>query len=172
MILSTIIILIFIASLIHGYRRGFISMVVSIFTYFFAFVGAKIISPIFASGLVRFFPTIEHGTPYTSIGTSNLTTFFYNGISFIICFAILTIIIRMVLRRLNWFSKLPILGTIDRWIGALLNFLVVYILIYILLVVFQLYPAEWWQLQFANSEIAQLIIKNTPTWAQLIVNSL
>lgn len=78
----------------------------------------------------------------------------------------------MVLRRLNWFSKLPILGTIDRWVGALLNFLVIYLLIYILLVVFQLYPAEWWQLQFANSEIAQLIIKNTPTWARLIVNSL
>lgn len=174
MILSTIILLLLLISLVHGYRRGFLSIIISVISYLLSYIGARLCSPMIGNWLASIFPEINHGTAIAGAALSqlNLNQFFYRGIAFTISFIILVTIIRILLRRLKWVTRLPILGTIDRWIGSLLNLVVCYVIIFVVLMIFQLYPAGWWQVQLANSDIAQLIIKQTPFLTQTVINLL
>ena len=174
MILSTIILLLLIVSIIRGYRNGLLSMIITGVTFLVSYFGAKFLAPIIGDWLTNFFPEINHGTTISVavLASLNLNQFFYRGLAFTSCFIILMIVIRLLLRRLKWLAKLPILGTIDRWIGAILDFIICYVIIFILLMVFQLCPVGWWQVQLANSEIAQLMIKETPFLTQTLINFL
>lgn len=174
MLLSTVILLLLLVSIIHGYRNGLLSMAISVLTMLIGYWGAKILAPAVGDWLTNFLPEINHGTTFSGeiIASLNLNQFFYRGIAFTIGFIFLTIIIRLVLRRMKWLRKLPIFGTLDRWGGAVLNLIICYVLIFVLLMVFQLCPVGWWQLQLANSEIAQLIIKQTPFLTQMFINFL
>ena len=174
MILSTIILLLLLISVIRGYRIGLLSMVISVLTYFISYFGAKYLAPLTGNLLMILFPEINHSTAISgeSLASLNFNQFFYRGIAFIISFTVLTMIIRVLLRRLKWLARLPILGTIDRWIGAAIDLIICYVIIFIVLMVFQLYPAEWWQVQLANSEVAQLVIKETPFLTQTVINLL
>ncbi|MCI1975372.1 MAG: CvpA family protein [Limosilactobacillus sp.] len=174
MVLSTIILLLLIISIVHGYRKGLLSMVLSVLTYIISYYGAKYLAPHIGDWLAGVLPEISHGTAISGndlIGL-NLSQFFYRGIAFIIGFAIFVAILKLLLRRLKWISKLPILGIIDRWLGAGLNLVIVYVILFVLLMVLQLYPAGWWQAQLASSEIAQVIIKETPFLTQTVINLL
>lgn len=175
MVLSTVILLLLIVSAVHGHRRGFLAMFISLLTYVISYLGARLVAPVVGDWLTNLFPEINHGTATitgTALESLNLSQFFYRGLAFIVSFVVLTIIIRLLLRRLKWFTKLPILGTVDRWVGALLNLVICYVIIFILLMVFQLYPAGWWQMQLANSDVAQLIINETPFLTQSVIGLL
>ncbi len=175
MILSTVILLLLIISIVHGHRVGVLSMIISVATYAISYFGAKVSTPIIGGWLTKLFPEIGHGTTTvsgSSLSGLDLSQFFYRGIAFIICFIILNVIVRLLLRKLKWFTKLPILGTVDRWAGAILDFVICYVIIFVLLVVFQLYPGGWWQMQLANSDVAQLIIKETPFLTETLINLL
>ena len=64
------------------------------------------------------------------------------------------------------------IGTVDRLAGGVLSLLVGYVIIFLVLLVLQLWPAEWWQLQLANSGLARLIIDQTPALAHLVLQTL
>lgn len=161
-------------SIIYGYRNGLLSMIISALTLVVSYLGAKFLAPTVGDWLISFLPEISHETAISgeALASLNLSQFFYRGIAFTVCFAILTVVVRLILRRLKWFGRLPVFGTLDRWLGAVLNFVICYVIIFILLVIFQLSPAGWWQVQLANSEIAQLIIKKTPFLTQTLISFL
>ena len=117
-------------------------MIITGLTFFISYFGAKFLAPVIGDWLTNFFPEINHGTTISGevLASLNLSQFFYRGIAFTSCFIILMIVIRLLLRRLKWFAKLPILGTVDRWIGAILDFIICYVIIFILLMVFSYVP--------------------------------
>ena len=71
-----------------------------------------------------------------------------------------------LLKRTNWLNRLPVLGSANRWAGGALDVLVGYLIIFMFLMIFQLFPSQWWQDQLAQSGIAQLMIRDTPGMAK------
>ncbi len=87
-------------------------------------------------------------------------------------FAIVAFLCHWLVRQLNWVRRLPVIGTLDRLAGGLLSLLIGYVIIFVILVVTQLWPAESWQMQLANSGLARLIIDQTPLLAQLVLQTI
>ena len=63
-------------------------------------------------------------------------------------------------------------GTVDKIAGGLISFLIGYLIIYVVLLIMQLFPAGWWQMQIANSELARFMINQTPGIAHLVIDTL
>ncbi len=63
-------------------------------------------------------------------------------------------------------------GTVDKIAGGLISFLIGYLIIYVVLLIMQLFPAGWWQMQIANSELACFMINQTPGIAHLVIDTL
>ena len=61
---------------------------------------------------------------------------------------------------------MPVLGTLNGWAGGLLDVLLGYLIIFMVLIIFQMWAAVWWQDQLANSGLAQWIILKTPILAE------
>lgn len=174
MILTTILILLLIGAIVHGYHRGLLQMVLTIATYVVSWLVASAVARLIGSGLGSFLPTIGSRATYSStvLNSVNNDLFFYHGLIFIIAFIIVNLLGHWLIHRLDWLTKLPLLGTFDRLIGAGLSVIVTYIIIYACLLVLQLLPAGWWQMQLANSELAQVIITKTPVLAQLVIDTI
>lgn len=174
MILTTLIILILIGCFLHGHRRGLLTMILMLGTYLVSWLVARSGAQIIGSWLKSFLPDIGTQATFSAhlLSDINNSLFFYNGLAFMLIFTIVSILCHWVIRRLNWIKRLPVIGTVDQVAGGLLSFLIGYAIIYLVLIVMQLWPAGWWQMQIANSELARLIINQTPGMAHLVINTL
>lgn len=174
MILTTILILLLIGAVVHGYHRGLLQMILTIATYVISWLVASAIARLIGSGLGSLLPAIGSRATYSSTVLNSVDNdlFFYHGLVFLIAFIIVSLLCHWLIHRLDWLTKLPLLGTVDRLVGAGLSLLITYIIIYVFLLVLQLLPAGWWQMQLANSELAQIIIAKTPVLAQLIIDAI
>ena len=120
--------------------------------------------------LAEFLPQIGSNTTGSVSGSllSSIdpTYFFYNGLAFMIIFSTISFFGHWLLKRTNWLNRLPVLGSANRWAGGALDVLVGYLIIFMFLMIFQLFPSQWWQDQLAQSGIAQLMIRDTPGMAK------
>lgn len=164
MILTTIIILLFLAAFGLGHRRGILSMIASVAVYFVAWLGAQAVSPLIGGWLANHFPDASGTTPLSEsqLAHYDLNQFFYHGLAQVVLFIILIIVLRAILRKLGWIKRLPILGSIDRLIGGVVAVMCCYLIIMVVLLLGQFWPNEWWQVQLANSELAQWMVSETP----------
>lgn len=174
MILTTLIILILMGCFINGRRRGLLMMILMLGTYVVSWLVAKEGTQLVGGWLKTFLPPIGDEATFSAnlLNDVNNNLFFYNGIAFMIIFTVVSIICHWGIRQLNWIRRLPIIGTVDQLIGGLISFLIGYAIIYVVLIVMQLWPGEWWQLQIANSGLARFIITATPGMAQLVIHTL
>ena len=97
---------------------------------------------------------------------------YQDGLAFMIIFSTISFLGHWLLKRLNWLNRLPVLGSANRLAGGTLDVLIGYLIIFMFLMIFQLFPSQWWQNQLAQSGIAQLMIKGTPVMAQAALNLL
>ena len=146
MILTTLIILILIGCFINGHRRGLLMMALYTGTYLVSWM--------------------------TVLKAVDNNAFFYNGIAFLVIFTLVSTLCHWGIGKLRWIKRLPIIGTFDRLAGGILFLIIGYVVIYVALVVLQLWPDGWWQMQLANSGLAQFMINQTPALAQLVINTL
>lgn len=171
MILTTLIIIILAGCFIHGRRRGLLMMLISLVTYVIALAVARVVSrnigTLLASG-----HSLHNPTAFTSnlLQLVDGTHFFYNGIAFMVTFAIVSGLLHWLLYRLNWLNRLPVLGTLNGWAGGLLELIMGYIMIDVILLILQLWPNDWWQMQFSQSGLGQWIVNNTKILMQLLVS--
>lgn len=174
MVLTTFIILILIGCFINGHRRGLLAMVLMLATYIISWIVAKQGTQLVGGWLKSFFPTIGTEATFSDnlLANINNNLFFYNGIAFMIIFTVVSILCHWGIRQLNWIKRIPIIGSVDRIVGGLLSFLIGYVIIYVVLIIMQLWAAGWWQMQMANSELARFIINQTPGIARLVINTL
>ena len=75
-----------------------------------------------------------------------------------------TTVLKAVDNNAFFYNGIAVLGILSLIIG--------YVVIYVALVILQLWPAGWWQMQLANSGLAQFMINQTPALAQLVINTL
>ena len=174
MILTTLIILILIGCFINGRRRGLLMMVLYAGTYLVSWLVAKWGARAIGTSLSGLLPDVSRSAAYstTVLKAVDNNVFFYNGIAFLVIFTLVSIFCHWGISKLRWIKRLRVIGTFDQLAGGLLSLVIGYVVIYVALVILQLWPAGWWQLQLANSGLAQFMINQTPGLAQLRLNTL
>lgn len=176
MIISMVILLILVGCWINGRNKGLVAMLISTATYLVGWIFARIGAKPFGLILSNILPSIgQHeaspsGSSFSSMLTVSSNRFFYNGIAFIIIFYGITFLSRWLLKRVRFLKHIPVLGTVNGWAGGLLDMLVGYLIIFMLLMIFQLWPGEWWQEQLSDSGLAQWIILKTPILAEQAIH--
>lgn len=173
MILTILIIIILLRRWFRGYRLGLVGLIILTLSYFVALILARLGAHFVGSLLVKFGPSLPN-TGWTSnvspLMINSATEFFYNGIAFILIFILATYLSHRLLNHVGWLTSLPIIGTLNRWGGGLVNLVWGYLLIFVLLMVLQVLPIQLWQSQLATSDLAQWILSRTPGLTSLVIS--
>lgn len=174
MVLTTLIILILIGCFINGHRKGLLMMALYTGTYIVSWLIARSTAPRVGTLFSNFLPDVSQSAGYSSVilQAANNNTFFYNGVAFLVVFIVVAFLCHWGINKLRWIKRVPIIGTLDQLAGGLLSLVIGYVVIFVVLVVLQLWPAGWWQTQMASSGLAQLIINQTPGLAQMVLATL
>lgn len=174
MVLTTFIILILVGCFLNGRRRGLLMMALYTGTYIVSWLVARSCAGYLGHLFGGFLPDVSQSATYSKalLSTVNNNTFFYNGVAFLVVFTLVSTLCHWGIRQLKWIKHLPIIGSLDALAGGLLSLVIGYVVIYVVLVVLQLWPAGWWQAQMASSGLAQWMVNQTPDLAHLLLNTL
>lgn len=168
--LDIILLIILISGFLIGLKRGFIMQLV----HLIGFVAAYIVAYVYYDDLA---PKLELWIPYPAsnngsvsflLDSISLEQAYYNAIAFAILFFATKIILQILGSMLDFLAHLPLLHTVNRWLGGLLGFVEVYLIVFILLYVAALVPIETFQTYYEHSWIAQGMVKNTPVFSETV----
>lgn len=148
-----------------GLRRGFILQTVHLFGFIIAFFIA-------AFNYKKLAPHLSLWIPYPELSGEStwalflqalpLETGFYNGIAFVLIFFVSKIILQIFAAMIDFIAELPILHSMNRILGALLGFVEVYLIVFVLLYILAFVPIEAVQIQIEHSSLAKGIVEHTP----------
>ncbi|WNB93209.1 CvpA family protein [Bacillus sp. NEB1478] len=168
--LDFILFIILLFGFLIGLKRGFIMQLV----HLIGFVAAYIVAYLYYDDLA---PKLELWIPYPSsnngsvsflLNSISLEQAYYNAIAFAILFFATKIILQILGSMLDFLAHLPLLHTVNRWLGGLLGFIEIYLIVFILLYVATLVPIGNFQTYYENSWIAQGMVKNTPVFSEAV----
>ncbi|MDX8046647.1 CvpA family protein [Gracilibacillus sp. S3-1-1] len=162
---NLILIFLLIMGVFIGLRRGFILQVLHLTGFIIAFIVASAYYADVASKLELWIPYPEMMTDASwavFLETLPLEAAYYNVIAFGILFFVTKIVLQIVATMLDFVADLPILRVVNSWLGAVLGFVEVYLLIFIVLYIFALAPIANIQEYIEGSSIATTIIEHTP----------
>ena len=171
--LSVIIVLVLLGSFFIGLRRGFILQLIHLTGFFVAITVAYLFYKQFANYIRLWIPypqmaNDDDGVLSILAETINLENVYYNAIAFAILFFGTKIIMHIVGSMLDFVANLPILRTINGWLGGGLCFLEAYLILFILLHVGGIIPIEMIQNSIQSSLVATMMIDNTPFLSELM----
>lgn len=163
--IDLIILFVLVIGFFIGFRRGFVLQVV----YFAGFIAAFIVAYSYSDDLAPFlklwvpFPAPSEESPVSLLlDTFNLEAVYYRAVAFSALFFGTKIAMHIVGSMLNFLTDLPILRTINGWLGGALGFVEVYLLAFILLYLGALTPVDSIQSIMNDSVLAKGIIEHTP----------
>lgn len=171
--LDIILLLIFIASLVVGAKRGFIVQAIHIGSFFIALIVAYIYYKPLAEKFVFWIPYpgfTEGSTATLILDTLDVDRTFYRVIAFAVIFFVVKIALQIVGSMFDFLTYLPVLGSVNRLLGAVLCFLEFYIIIFIGLYVIALLPLENVQSVLSKSILTGLMLEKTPILTSLFQN--
>ncbi|WP_458412277.1 CvpA family protein [Schinkia sp. CFF1] len=148
-----------------GFRRGFVLQIV----YFVGFIAAFIVAYLYSDDVAPFLKIwIPLPAPSKESAVSilfdnfDLEAVFYRVIAFAVLFFGTKIIMHFIGSMLNFLVDLPILRTINGWLGGALGFVEVYLVLFVLLFVGALTPIDSVQVMVNDSLLAKGMIEHTP----------
>lgn len=162
--LDIILILLLLFGLFIGLARGFILQLLHLIGFITAFVVAAIYYDDLAD-------ILELWLPYKEITKNAWPEFlqalplemaFYSIVSFAIIFFAVKIVLQIIANMLDFVASIPLINIVNKLLGAVLGFLEVYLLAFIILFVLALTPVEGIQTAINNSSIALLVLEKTP----------
>lgn len=160
--LSLIIILMLLHAVYTGMRRGIVLQVVYAIGYFIAFWIAVPLSQTLG-------PKLNLLVPYPSATEESYFAFFqqkvglsldkafYIGVAFVLVMFISGLIIRFIGLLLNSLTFMYVFSRFNKVLGGVLNFIVVYIGIFLVLYVLALVPVDGLQNMLAHSWLAKMM---------------
>lgn len=153
MIFSIGIILILIFGFIHGLHRGFVSEILSLIGFVLAtFVSLLATSPIAAFINDAIFQRGDNQTAQLVI----------KWVIFALLFGLVWRLIRGMRNLLAPLTRLPIVHQLNSLLGGFADFIIKYLIIFILLNFVLIFPSETIQEQYQQSQVSQWIVKKTP----------
>ncbi len=161
--LDIILIVLLIGGFLIGLRRGLVLQLIHLTGFIISIVIAFLFSNDLAPHLRLWipYPNLGDGTG-TLLSVLNVEDIYYRGIAFAILFFGTKIALHILGSMLDFLADLPILRTINGWLGGVLGFLEIYLIVFIVLYIAAIVPNESLQGAFNNSFVAQAIIKHTP----------
>lgn len=163
--LDLILILIFIGSLIVGLKRGFVMQAIHLVSFFIALIVAYIYYKPLAEKFVLWIPypgVSENASMTLVLDSLDVDRTFYRIIAFAVIFFTVKIALQIVGSIFDFLTYLPILNSINRVLGAVLSFIEVYFILFIVLYVIAMLPIQSIQNLMDNSIIAGIMLEHTP----------
>lgn len=156
-----------------GLKRGFILQLLHLIGFIVAFIVAVVYYRPLAEKVSLFipYPELKGDSGWISfLDALPLEQGFYNAIAFAIIFFGVKIILQIIATMLDFVAALPILSMINRLLGAILGFVEVYLIVFVLLFITALTPLDFVQDWINHSSIAQFMIEHTPILSKKIVD--
>jgi uncharacterized membrane protein required for colicin V production len=154
-----------------GLRRGMILQLV----HLTGFIAAFIVAYLYFDDLA---PKLRLWVPYPTVsGESTLAIFmnaefledaYYRAIAFAILFFGTKILLQILGSMLDFLADLPVLRTINGWLGGVLGFVEVYLVIFLFLYIAALVPIDTIQSAMSDSFIAKAMVEHTPVFSEKI----
>ena len=168
--LDLLLLIIFAAGIMVGARRGLVLQAVHMFGFLIAIVVAFVYYKPLAQKFLLWIPYpgfAESATSTLELAGIDADRTFYRVIAFALIFFVVKLILQILGSMLDFLKYLPILGGINRVLGAVLGFIEVYFLVFILLYVLALLPLESIQARLDGSIITGLMLEHTPIVSSL-----
>ncbi|GAB2570186.1 CvpA family protein [Gracilibacillus alcaliphilus] len=162
---NLILIILFLIGILVGLRRGLILQFLHLTSFIIAFIVAARYYDNVASKLELWipYPEMMSGSTWAIFGDMiSLEAAYYNAIAFGGLFIVTKIVLQIVATMLDFVADIPILRSINNILGAVLGFLEVYLVVFILLYIFALAPVSYVQDYIDQSGIAKRIVEHTP----------
>jgi uncharacterized membrane protein required for colicin V production len=83
-------------------------------------------------------------------------------------FIITKIALSLLGNLLNMFAEIPVLKQVNAFAGAILGFLEVYIILFVLIIVGNILPIEQIQTPLQKSSISKIIVDDTPILSEKV----
>ena len=168
-----LIVLLLFAGVYLGYKRGLIMQLFYLGTIIIGYL----VSMLFSSRLAYLFTGLIPIPDNVSEGLNgiyqnlNIPTAYYRVISFIVIFIVIRLIIQVLASIFGLIRKLPLIKTTDRFLVAILGFVEIYLIIFLILYVGTILPtSEWKTTIFTNSTLPGYILENTPILSKQLIS--
>lgn len=163
--IDLILLLVLVIGFFIGFRRGFVLQVI----YFAGFIAAIVVAYLYSDDLAPFlklwvpFPKPSNDSAFSLLfDTFDLEAAYYRAVAFAVLFFGTKITMRIAGSMLDFLADLPILRTINGWLGGALGFVEVYLVVFILLYLGALTPIDSVQSIMNDSVLAKGIMEHTP----------
>ncbi|MFE4759747.1 CvpA family protein [Bacillus mycoides] len=168
--IDIIIILLLVMGFFLGLRRGFILQLVKLTSFIIAYLVAYWYCKDLAPALAKIipYPFDKNVSVPEWIDANNIEGVFYQAIAFIVLFIITKIALSLLGNLLNMFAEIPVLKQVNSVAGALLGFLEVYIILFVLIIVGSILPIEQIQTPLQKSSISKIIVDDTPILSEKV----
>ncbi len=154
-----------------GLRRGLILQLVHLTGFIAAFIIAYLYFDELAPKLRLWipYPTVsEESSLAMFVNAGFLEDAYYRAIAFAMLFFATKIILQILGSMLDFLADLPILRTINGWLGGILGFVEVYLVIFLFLYIAALVPLTSIQTAMADSVVAKAMVEHTPVFSEKI----
>ena len=171
MSVSLIIVLLLIIAYRAGARRGLVQTIVNVVGYVAVAFAAGYLAHEYGPYFAEKMPQIANeGNGFLAVAGINLNSSFYQIMLFWIFTIGLGIVFRMISGSIGIFAKIPVVSSVNRVLGGLASFLMMYAVIFFAL----LFAASWPNARVRNSiddsTIARFILNKTPGLSEKIIS--
>lgn len=163
--LSLILFILLVTSFFIGFRRGFILQLIHLTGFIVAFIIAYLYYADLAKHIRLWIPYPQFtsdGTGSMLIEAFNFEHVYYSGIAFAILFFGTKILLQIIGSMFDFVAHLPILNMVNGWLGGVLGFIEVYLILFVALHIAALLPIEFAQELLDGSTLARFILDYTP----------
>ncbi|GGH83742.1 colicin V production protein [Pullulanibacillus pueri] len=136
--------------------------------YIVAFLYYDKLSPILKLWIP--FPDETSNNFFATLSHASLESAFYRAIAFVIIFIAVKIVWQILGSMLDFLADLPILRTVNRWLGGLFGFVEIYLVVFILLFIGAIAPYAGMDKMIDHSYMAHLMVENTPYLSNKLQN--
>jgi len=171
--LNIILFFVLMFGLLMGLKRGFILQLLHLTGFIIAFIVAVMYYDDLSSKLTLWipYPELSNDSAWADfLESMPLEAAFYNAIAFAIIFFAVKVILQIIASMLDFVASIPILSSVNKLFGAVLGFLEVYLLLFIVLYILALTPVDAVQNAINKASIALFIIEQTPFLSDKILD--
>ena len=156
MIIDILLLIILAYGLLKGLTRGGVLQLFSLIGFIVALIVARIYAPDLGNIISSIIPSSDPETD------NAVWTMFYNAVGFALLFFIVQLVIRKIASMLNLFTKLPVIGFLNRIVGAILGFVQMYLVAFVIILLLFLTPIGNTKALVEESNLAMEMLNSTP----------
>ncbi|WP_298783520.1 CvpA family protein [uncultured Marinococcus sp.] len=162
-VINVLLVVILIGSFFTGLQRGFVHQLLRLVSLVAAFIVAFLFYEEVAQFLEQWIPyPFGQQTEGTFLAAFDTRSLFYYSIAFLLLFIAARIIAGFLTGAAGGIARLPVLRTINYWLGGVLGVLEAYVILFVVLAAAMLMPFPALEPVVNNSAVASFILHETP----------